>query len=438
MDEQCLNAETSAATSEQLCTDKEPTRQKRTVILTAKALAEKIESLQKLRKVKLNQAHKLIETIKRLMQDNKEYEPEIRNMYDNFKVLCSDVKEVHESLLCVLPDSEREKHDIWFKAKMIPINEFIEHVNIWLSKTVTLSEEVDVKGNDDIGPEDSVSNVSKGTISSSKCSIKSSSSSTLSARVQAEAERAALIARASALKAKHAIERQQEELRKQMEQMELEAEIAASTAKIAVLSTTDSHSKCSHTKGKGLRTHDSSREREENGVFDSTRPKRLNPGATEYVPVDIAGITQNIQSHSVDATCNVGTQFTSMQLNGGLCTGASSRNQQQNFGNSTGLGRDDMAASRVMNTLPCQDSPLYEILKKQEELTTHLVYQVQCNTLPKKEMQVFDGKPLHYVPFIRAFEHGVEEKIRDKRVFVFFGTVYYRTTKRTGSKLPTS
>lgn len=35
---------------------------------------------------------------------------------------------------------------------MVPINKCIEHVNIWLPKPVT-SEEVDVKGNDDIGPE---------------------------------------------------------------------------------------------------------------------------------------------------------------------------------------------------------------------------------------------------------------------------------------------
>ncbi|KAI7802965.1 hypothetical protein IRJ41_000792, partial [Triplophysa rosa] len=412
----------SAATNEQLCTDKEPERQKRTIILTAKALAERLESLQNLRKVKLNKAHKLIETIKRLMQDNKEYEPEVRIMFDNFNVLFSDVKEVHESLLCVLPDSELEKHDIWFKAKMIPINEFIEHVNIYMSKPVT-AKEVYGKDNDDIGPEDSVSNVVKSHTASSKSSLKSSRSSIILARVQAEAERAALIARASALKAKHEIETQQEELRKRIEQMELEAEIAASSAKIAVLSTTDSHSKCTHTKGshiKGLRTHDSSKDGDENGIFDSTRPKRLNAGATEYVPMDTAGITHSVQSQSVGVTCNVAMQFTSMQSNGGLYTRASTTGQQQDLSNSTDPVRGNMATFRDVNTLPCQDSALYEILKRQEELTTHLVYQAQCNTLPKKEIQVFDGKPLHYIPFIRAFAHGVEEKIHDKRDCLYF------------------
>lgn len=44
--------------------------------------------------------------------------------------------------------------------------------------------------------------------------------------------------------------KQLEELRKQKEQLELDAEIVASTAKIAVLSTVDSHTKCSCSKGK--------------------------------------------------------------------------------------------------------------------------------------------------------------------------------------------
>lgn len=105
----------------------------------------------------------------------------------------------------------------------------------------------DVNVNDAVIPEDSVSNVSKGTTAYSKHSSKSSGSSTVSAHVQAEAERAALKVHAAALKTKHAIETQQEELRKQKEQLELDAEIAASTAKIAVLNTFDSHSKCSHT-----------------------------------------------------------------------------------------------------------------------------------------------------------------------------------------------
>ncbi len=71
------------------------------------------------------------------MQDNKEYESEVRSVFGNFNELCLEAQEAHESLLILLPDNEIEKHDIWFKAKMIPKNEFIEHVNVWLSTPVT-------------------------------------------------------------------------------------------------------------------------------------------------------------------------------------------------------------------------------------------------------------------------------------------------------------
>ncbi len=62
-----MNAEESAVTKQQLRHDNESERQKRPVKLTAKALVEKLDSLQALRKAKLNKASKMIETIKRLM-----------------------------------------------------------------------------------------------------------------------------------------------------------------------------------------------------------------------------------------------------------------------------------------------------------------------------------------------------------------------------------
>ncbi len=46
MDEQCVNAEESAVTKQQLCNDNESERQKRPVKLTAKALVEKLDLLQ--------------------------------------------------------------------------------------------------------------------------------------------------------------------------------------------------------------------------------------------------------------------------------------------------------------------------------------------------------------------------------------------------------
>lgn len=33
--------------------------------------------------------------------------------------LCDEAKGIHGSLMGMLPESKKEKHDIWFKAKMI-------------------------------------------------------------------------------------------------------------------------------------------------------------------------------------------------------------------------------------------------------------------------------------------------------------------------------
>lgn len=230
--------------------------------------------------------------------------------------------------------------------------------------------------------------------------------------------------RANALKAKHAIEAQQEELRKQREQMEF----AASTAKIVVLSTAGSRSKCSrssssHGEGRGSRVQGSSEDKGGNGVFDSLSSNVLNPQAAEYVPMDTAGTSHIISSQSVGATCNISTQFTSTESNRGLCISAGGTCHQQELSYSADPVKDNITASQAGGSLPSQNSALYEILKRQEELTTHLVYQAQSNTLPKKEIPVFDGKLLHYIPFIKVFEHCVEEKACSKRDCIFWNSL---------------
>lgn len=49
-------------------------------------------------------------------------------------------------------------------------------------------------------------------------------------------------------------------------------------------------------------------------------------------------------------------------------------------------------------------------MKRQNEITTLLIQQQQRSSLPKRDIQVFDGDPLQYHTFLRAFENGVESK----------------------------
>lgn len=404
-----LNVEMVNVTDQGLTSvENEPEREKRPVKLTAKALVEKLDTLQKLRKAKLNKAQKLKESINKQMCDDNEYKPEIRLVFEDFKRLCSEAKDTHESLLVILPVEECEKHDIWFKAKMISNNEFLERTNKWLSDKPDGHKISEVENlESDVGPGDSVSNVSHATSKRSKCSARSSSSSSISsACIQAEAEKAALMARAAALKAKHGIEVQEEELRRKKEQLDLDAQIAASTARISVLQKFDQQSKCSSS---------SSSKKIEKVVVTanySSQTTYLNPNANDYVPVnsmplDLDGYTGVSASQAAIQDQRIGwiDQQTSEHANG----------------NCSAQTQHDSIIQHATNILPAQGDPLLEILKKQEELTAHLVQQqAKPRILPKKEIPTFDGDPLQYIPFIRAFEHGIEQKTTNLKDQLYF------------------
>lgn len=57
-----------------------------------------------------------------------------------------------------------------------------------------------------------------------------------------------------------------------------------------------------------------------------------------------------------------------------------------------------------------QCGDIVTIMQRQNEITAALVQQQRCSSLPARDVPLFDGDPLQYVSFIRAFENGVEEK----------------------------
>lgn len=197
---------------------------------------------------------------------DKEYVKEVKYTFDKYQSLCDEAKQMHMTLLGLLPTDEATKHDVWYKAKMLNVTDFSAEVKHWLSnvpscpadgnengrpnndgdnakKDTDAEEETGVDGNEEtvVEPYDSISNVvsqssSKG---SSRKSSKSSHSSTSSACIKAQADQAALLARAAALKGKHALEEQERLLKRKKEQLELDTEIVASTARLAVVQARD-------------------------------------------------------------------------------------------------------------------------------------------------------------------------------------------------------
>lgn len=206
--------------------------QRRVVKPTAKALADKLDRLQNGRKNKLNKASAIKRSMHGLM--SKGDKTEVQNALDEFIEVCEDAKSMHESLLVLLPGDEKEKHKVWFKAKMLSNNECIADAKRWVS----CNEGDQNEFVDDINPEDSVSNV--GSKWSSQRSGKSGKlSTTSSARLKAEAKRAALMAQAAALKARHALEEEELQLKRKKEQLEMETKLAASAAMLAVFKASD-------------------------------------------------------------------------------------------------------------------------------------------------------------------------------------------------------
>lgn len=50
------------------------------------------------------------------------------------------------------------------------------------------------------------------------------------------------------------------------------------------------------------------------------------------------------------------------------------------------------------------------IMQRQNDITSALVQQQCCSSLPARYIPIFDGDPLQYVSFIREFEKGAEDK----------------------------
>lgn len=79
-------------------------------------------------------------------------------------------------------------------------------------------------------------------------------------------------------------------------------------------------------------------------------------------------------------------------------------------------------------------SNLVNIMQKQNMITEALVKQQSLYLLPPPSIPVFKGDPLDYQVFMRAFEHGIEN--RTENITSLSGTVHNWPTKGSGAQLP--
>lgn len=250
---------------------------------------------------------------------------------------------------------------------------------------------------DGINPEDSASNVS----SVKANSVKSPSqlpriSSTSSARIKAQADKTALMERVAALKRKHLIEAQEENLRREKEQLKLETELAATNAKLQILELNSSQ--CGSKLSDGM-----------NSYFERNKGmSKLNPNVNIFVSEkmdeddNVLGAPAPVlQPSVVQPKHRPKTQMNEMLLQADAPVQVT-----------TAVNENQTGHVHLQTQAPTGNysSDIVNIMQRQNDITALLVQQNLCSVLPSRNTPVFDGDPLQYKSFIRAFENGVEDK----------------------------
>lgn len=185
----------------------------------------KIESIQKERKRKVDEIKCKILSLKELMGDEKNVSL-VKSQLDVLMQLSDNAAALHESLMLLIPKDEQQKQEPWFLDPLLETH-MVERPQQQEASSVEKDAHEGVENgelpqfhqnpqnddkDDEIAPHDSISN--QGSV---KNSIRSNVSSTVSARLRADADMAALPVRQKLLNEKHALEQQEDEIRKQKE-----------------------------------------------------------------------------------------------------------------------------------------------------------------------------------------------------------------------------
>lgn len=413
----------------------EESGKKREIKLTQKALLNKIERLQQDRKRVVNEIKGLIPKTKELMK-HKESVLQVKQCLTTLNKLCGNAVREHEELLPLIPEEEITRQDEWFTSIMKYSSEFKTQTEQWISEiegtqsasqnqnptemnenvssSVELQEvECSNEMEDDINPGDSVSNVG------SNKSSQSQRSSTSSARLKAEAELAALAMKKKMLKERHALEEEEERLRKRKERLQLDAEIAGEQAKLEILktrSTTSIRRTSKVSDGMNLYVTKSTQPLDVNAdVFiplaseQNESKKERHLGGKSKVAKMHAHVVDNVQSSNIQVQPSLQTHIDPVET--------------QYLQGPQDFNTDILMSSATENCV-------LDMMKKQNEITTLLIQQQRLSTLPKREIPIFDGDPLKYHSFIRAFENGIEKNTTDNCDRLYFLEQHTRSYAR--------
>ncbi|KAL3987991.1 21S rRNA GM methyltransferase [Sarotherodon galilaeus] len=347
----------------------------RAVKITPKAMGERLQRVVNLRKAKLAKLTGTVKQVRQLMENEcdaslTEATQLMKDFNERFGEFCglnTNVKEVLQQM----PEEDLTKdQEKWFEPKADSFKAFAETASAWIDKMAMRAVEAE-KCNEDLDPSDSISNASVSKRSDKAFSERGScaSSSVSSTRMKAEVERATLLIKASSLRQKRLLEEREAKLQAEKEELEIQTALAANEAKIKILS-----------------------------EYESRASKASSRVSTRD------GMNSYMASH------RVGNLFTSQQSNSPSPT----RERQAQKKNILQNAQQTHTVTSQLPQTPSALQDVVEVLTKQQKLAT----------LPPQNISVFKGDPLEYRLFMRAFEHGVEDRTESDKDRLYYMEQY--------------
>ena len=274
---------------------------------------------------------------------------------------------------------------------------------------------------DDIKPSDNISNVGSHKTS------RTMRSTTSSACLMAEAELAALATRQMLLDEKHALEEEElckkkarlqleearlqleeeeEQLCKRKEKLQLDTEIAEKMAKLNILKTRSTTSgKRSSKVSDGMNSY----------LEKGKSQQQLNVNAEEFHPSATAKQRTINKDEKQSIKHTVMKNITLSDNKVPQCSVSEKEPVNTQYFPQQLTSNSNPNAPDVEN-----NEDILGIMRKQNEITTLLIQQQCLTALPKREVPIFDGDPLTYHTFLKAFENGVERNTTNNSDRLYF------------------
>ncbi|KAL9978458.1 hypothetical protein ACROYT_G015977 [Oculina patagonica] len=309
-------------------------------------------------------------------------------------------KEAHVTYLSNLQDETSvTRCQEQFVYESSQADNFCQKVREWIR-----SVELSLSLNSEINPEDSASQIASRTYSKSSTrqsrrsnrsgSQRSSTSSLTVVRAKEIARIAELKAEAAAFKKRQALEEQRFRLQQEQERLTLETEIAKSEAKQQILAT----------------------------IMEADQ-RSFVPCQTTFVPkvskgnVPTPSVTGNKplpvkdgRHSTVDPELPDHELFKRPELPDKKACTAESEHSAASSSPSLRAFNEMLELHQHQNDLQRQQNKIVEMLATQQKKSN----------LPQQRVPVFDGDPIEYGPFVRAFENIIETKTSDSNERLYY------------------